>query len=112
MNTLHDIMREVHTLLNAPEYTRDRSSPHSTEYLMATVNWRQALTSPQAVVSLLTAAVTALATAGILDVKLAGSVQSLLVAVLSVITAATHVTVTATMNQRTVRQMLEKAVDE
>jgi len=48
--------------------------------------------NPQGVVSLLAAAVTVLGTTGIVDSGLSGALQTLLAAVLGVVTAAGHAT--------------------
>lgn len=104
MTVLHDTIRELHALLG--------ETPHVTEQRMTTVNWGKVFRSPQAIISLLTAAVTAAGTAGLIDTNLSGAIQTLLVAILGVASAVTHTVATARLNQRTVRQLLEKAVDE
>lgn len=79
---------------------------------MTTISWGKVFRSPQAVVSLLTAIVTTAGTAGIIDTKLAGSIQALLVAVLGVISAVTHVTVTTKLNARWVAKQLKAGESE
>lgn len=67
-------------------------------------SWGSIIKSPQTVVSIVSAAVIALGTTGIIDAHLAGAIQSLLVAVLSVVTAVTHTTVNAKITARRVSQ--------
>lgn len=62
---------------------------------MTTINWRQVLKSPQAAISTTSAAVAILGTAGILNTSLSSAIQSLLVAVLGVITSVGHTAVSA-----------------
>ena len=62
---------------------------------MNQINWKQVFKSPQAVVSVLSATVAVLGTAGILNTNLSSALQSLLMAALGVLTAATHTAVSA-----------------
>lgn len=62
---------------------------------MASIDWKQVIKSPQSLVSLAAAAVVSLGTAGIISESMSGALQTLLVAVLGVVTAAGHTTVTA-----------------
>lgn len=95
---LHDTIHELHALLGG--------TPPATEQRMTTINWGKVFKSPQAVVSLLTAAVTAAGTAGLIDTNLSGAIQSLLVAVLGVVAAVTHVGVSAKVAQRQAQKAL------
>lgn len=98
MTALHDTIHELHALLGA--------TPHATEQRMTTINWGKVFKSPQAVVSLLTAAVTAAGTAGLIDTDLSGAIQTLLVAVLGVVAAVTHVATSAKVAQRQAQKAL------
>lgn len=98
MTALHDTIRELHTLLGG--------APPVMEQRMTTVNWGKVFKSPQAIVSFFTAAVTAAGTAGLIDTNLSGAIQTLLVAVLSVFAAATHVGVSAKIAQRQAQKAL------
>jgi hypothetical protein len=96
-DALHDTIRELHIHLNGQGQHRN----HSTELSMnAVVNWRKVFKSPQAFVSLLVAAVTTAGTAGLIDTNLSGAIQTLLVAILGVVSAVTHVAGTAKIAQR------------
>jgi len=74
---------------------------------MTTIDWGKVFKSPQAVVSLLVAVVTTAGTAGLIDTNLSGAIQTLLVAILGVISAITHVTATAKLTQREVAKALK-----
>lgn len=71
------------------------------------IDWGKVFKSPQAVISLLVAVVTTAGTAGLIDTNLSGAIQTLLVAVLGVISAITHVTVTTKLNARWVAKQLK-----
>lgn len=98
MAALHDTVHELHALLGGV--------PPTTEQRMTTINWGKVFKSPQAIVSLLTAAVTAAGTAGLIDTDLSGAIQTLLVAILGVFAAATHVGVSAKVAQRQAQKAL------
>lgn len=67
---------------------------------MASIDWKQVIKSPQSLVSLAAAAVVSLGTAGIISESMSGALQTLLVAVLGVVTAAGHATVTTKVTAR------------
>ena len=98
MAVLHDTIHELHALLGG--------TPPNSEQRMTTIHWRKVFKSPQAVVSLLTAAVTAAGTAGLIDTDLSGAIQTLLVAILGVVAAVTHVGVSAKVAQRQAQKAL------
>lgn len=98
---LHDTIHELRALLGHPEHRED-TEPH-----MTTIDWGKVFKSPQAVVSLLVAVVTTAGTAGLIDTSLSGAIQTLLVAILGVISAITHVTATAKLTQREVAKALK-----
>lgn len=100
MNVLHDTIHELRALLAGS------SSTDSVEKPVTTINWGKVFKSPQALVSLLTAAVATAGTAGIINTTLAGAIQTLLVAVLGVVSAVTHVTVSAKVAQRQAKKAL------
>ncbi len=59
------------------------------------VDWKQAVKSPQTLVSLAAAGVVSLGTAGIISESMSGALQTLLVAILGVVAAAGHTAATA-----------------
>lgn len=68
---------------------------------MATsINWKELVKSPQGLVSLAAAAVVALGTAGIINTDLSNALQSLLVALLGVMTAVGHTAASAKVANR------------
>jgi hypothetical protein len=108
-DALHAIIRELHVHLNDQE----QRSIYSTELnVNTTINWRKIFKSPQAVVSLLVAAVTTAGTAGLIDTDLSGAIQTLLVAVLGVIAAVTHVSVSAKVAERQAQKALDGGEDK
>lgn len=100
VNVLHDIVHELRTLLGAAEPREDTEPP------VNTIDWGKVFKSPQAVVSLLVTLVTAAGTAGLIDTSLSGAIQALLVAILGVVSAVTHVTVNTKLTQRQARKTL------
>jgi hypothetical protein len=101
VNVLHDTIHELRALLGHPEHRED------TEPRMTTIDWGKVFKSPQAIVSLLVAVVTTAGTAGLIDTHLSGAIQTLLVAILGVISAVTHVTATAKLTARQARKALQ-----
>lgn len=102
-DALHDTLRELRVNLDDQEQPKD----HSTESVMnTTINWGKVFKSPQAIISLLTAAVTAAGTAGLIDTNLSGAIQTLLVSILGVIAAVTHVAASAKVAQRQAQKAL------
>lgn len=102
-DALHAVIHELHVRLNGQE---PRSTYSTESNVNTTINWGKVFKSPQAVVSLLVAAVTTAGTAGLIDTNLSGAIQSLLVAVLGVVAAVTHVSVSAKVAQRQAQKAL------
>lgn len=100
VNVLHDTVHELRTLLGTAEPREDTEPP------VNTIEWGKVFKSPQAVVSVLVTLVTAAGTAGLIDTNLSGAIQTLLVAILGVISAVTHVTVNTKLTQRQARKTL------
>lgn len=98
VQALHATVIELRALLDEPA---------DTESSMNTINWGKVFKSPQAMVSLLVAVVTTAGTAGLIDTNLSGAIQTLLVAILGVISAVTHVAASAKVNQRQARKALQ-----
>lgn len=96
MGALHETIQELHSLLGH----EDSDPTHTLEPSVTTINWGKIFTSPQAFISFLAVAVTAAGTAGLIDTNLSGAIQALLVAILGVISAVTHVAVTTKVSQR------------
>jgi hypothetical protein len=65
-----------------------------------TISWGKVFKSPQAFISLLATAVTAAGTVGLIDTNLSGSIQALLIAILGVVSAVTHVAVNTKLTAR------------
>lgn len=108
-DALHDIIRELHVHLNG----REQRSNHSTELnVNTTIDWGKVFKSPQTVISILIAAITAAGTAGLIGTDLSGAVQTLLVAVLGVISAVTHVSVSAKVAHRQTQKTLNGGTDK
>lgn len=108
-DALHAVIRELHVHSNGQE---QRGNYHTELNVNTTVNWRKVLKSPQAVVSLLVAAVTTAGTAGLIDTDLSGAIQTLLVAILGVVAAVTHVSVSAKVAQRQAQHALNGGEDK
>lgn len=109
LNALHTVLHELRANLDGQKRPEDHSMEPVIDTLSTTtVNWGKVFKSPQAVISLLVAAVTTAGTAGLINTSLSGAVQSLLVAVLGVIAAVTHVSVSAKVAQRQARKALDE----
>lgn len=108
-DALHAVIRELHVHLNGQE---QRGNYPTELNVNTTVNWRKVLKSPQAVVSLLVAVVTTAGTAGLIDTDLSGAIQTLLVAILGVVAAVTHVSVSAKVAQRQAQHALNGGEDK
>ena len=102
-DALHLIVRELRDHL----HDQEQPTANSTESIVnTTINWGKVFRSPQAIISLLTAAVATAGTAGIIDTQLTAAIQTLLVAVLGVISAVGHVAVSAKVAQRQAKKAL------
>ncbi len=103
-DALHDTLRELHG--------QEQRIHHSTEDRMNTnIDWGKVFKSPQAAISLLVAVVTTAGTVGLIDTDLSGAIQTLLVAILGVISAVTHVAATAKVNRNQARKALAGGED-
>lgn len=113
MDVLHATIRELRSL-NPSERRKDISPTDETEVHVTTttINWGKVFKSPQAVISLLTAAVATAGTAGIINTQLTGALQTLLVAILGVISAVGHVTASAKVAQRQAQNALRESEAE
>lgn len=108
-DALHDTIRELHVHLNGQE---QRSSYPTERNVNTTINWGKVFKSPQAIVSLLVATVTTAGTAGLIDTDLSGAIQTLLVAILGVVAAVTHVGASAKVAQRQAQKALDGGEDK
>ena len=94
MTALHATVHELRALLGEGNDHATSESP------VTTISWGKVFKSPQALISLLATAVTAAGTVGLIDSHLSGAIQTLLVAILGVITTVTHVAVTTRVNAK------------
>lgn len=104
-DSLHDSIHELHAHLNNLGQRNNQSTELNVNN---TINWGEVFKSPQTVISLLVAGVTAAGTVGLIDANLGGAIQTLLVAVLGVISAVTHVGVSAKVAHRRAQKALNE----